>query len=204
MNCEDFRRRAVEVTRYQTEILARDEELTQHVPTCETCKGFLELQIALRGAFRDIAAAPLTAELEKTESTLLGEFDRAFGKEHSTDRMRPSLRYGAVVACVLLVVMALLLVHRPVASPPGAPVDIAESQEPFIAVPYVIPPTPYERTEVVRMQVSFVALNALGFQVHEPDMTGSLLADVLCGQDGRVLAVRLTHDSDLASDRRVD
>jgi hypothetical protein len=87
-----------------------------------------------------------------------------------------------------------------------APVERTNQAEPerFVAVPYVIPPAPYERTEIVRMQVSLAALRALGFQVHTPETGGSVAADVLCGQDGRVVAIAVLPDSATKPSERME
>ena len=58
-------------------------------------------------------------------------------------------------------------------------------------VPYVVPPAPYERTEVMRMEVPVTTLLAAGLEVHVPAVEGTVRADVLVGQDGRALAIRL-------------
>jgi hypothetical protein len=63
--------------------------------------------------------------------------------------------------------------------------------EPFVRVPYVVPPAPYERTEVLRMEVPVATLLAAGLEVHVPAVEGTVSADVLIGQDGRALAIRL-------------
>jgi hypothetical protein len=60
----------------------------------------------------------------------------------------------------------------------------------FIAIPYTIPPAPYERTTIMRMDVEVGALIAAGFQVHEPHAGASVPADVLFAQDGRAVAIR--------------
>ena len=55
-------------------------------------------------------------------------------------------------------------------------------------IPYVVPPAPYERTEVVRMDVPVAALIAAGLRMDAP-AADSISADVIVGQDGRPLAV---------------
>jgi hypothetical protein len=85
---------------------------------------------------------------------------------------------GLVSAAFVL----MLLAHHPAA--PKA------DDEPFVAIPYVAPLAPYERATVVRMEVATTALKAAGFDVHGPELGGSITADVLMGQDGRVHAIR--------------
>jgi hypothetical protein len=62
------------------------------------------------------------------------------------------------------------------------------AKEVFIAIPYTIPPAPYERTTVVRMNVEVAALRAAGFDVQAIN-DGSVPADVLFAQDGRAVAI---------------
>jgi hypothetical protein len=95
---------------------------------------------------------------------------------------------GALAACVFL---GALLIHRaaPLSEPAEAPYRI--SAEPFVQIPYVAPLAPYERTEVMRMDVPVAALIAAGFEVHVADPAAIIRADVLVGQDGRPHAIRL-------------
>ncbi len=53
------------------------------------------------------------------------------------------------------------------------------------------PPAPYERLAITRAEVPVAALIAAGFTLYSADPAGSVEADVLMGQDGRVHAVRL-------------
>jgi len=78
------------------------------------------------------------------------------------------------------------------------------SEQPFIALPYVAPPAPYERTEVLRMDVQVAMLMTAGLEVRAPAVEGVVRADVVVGQDGRALAVRLVPASRADFDRRLD
>jgi hypothetical protein len=82
---------------------------------------------------------------------------------------------GATVAAALLLL---------------APAAVRPEATPFVAIPYVPPPAPYEQARVVRMEVPVTALLAAGFEVHAPDLSGAVTMDVLVGQDGRAFAVR--------------
>ena len=66
--------------------------------------------------------------------------------------------------------------------------EVQPPPEVFLKIPYVIPPAPYERTEVVRMDVPVAALIEAGFSMNAA-AADSVPADVLVGQDGRPLAV---------------
>ena len=83
-----------------------------------------------------------------------------------------------------------------------SPAPLVRHEELFTGIPFVVPPAPYERTSVVRMEVPVAALLSAGLRVPLADAAGSVPADVWIGQDGRALAVRLLHDSDFHPDRR--
>ncbi|HKE28424.1 MAG TPA: hypothetical protein VKB88_39010 [Bryobacteraceae bacterium] len=87
----------------------------------------------------------------------------------------------AAAACLL----AALLLLAPQPAPPPA------RQPAFVPIPYVAPLAPYERPQVVRMDIPMMALMAAGLEVHTNDAGGHVTADVLIGQDGRALAIRL-------------
>jgi hypothetical protein len=72
-----------------------------------------------------------------------------------------------------------------------------KSEQPFVAIPYVAPLDPYERAEVVRMELPVSALIAAGLQVDTDDARASVQADVVVGQDGRARAVRLVSISNV-------
>ncbi len=135
------------------------------------------------------AMGRLAAELEEAEappgieSAVLAEFDRV--------KRRGRSRYwiaaiGAAAAAVAVVVMTL---HRQPAADAAPP--IAQVEQPFVPIPYVLPPAPYERVEIVRMRVPVAALIAAGLPMRTDDPAGQAEADVLVGQDGRPRAVRL-------------
>ncbi|HVV44721.1 MAG TPA: hypothetical protein VHC72_05935, partial [Bryobacteraceae bacterium] len=93
-------------------------------------------------------------------------------------------RWGIAALVMAAVVFAVVLMRRP--APP--PVDRAQTG--FVRIPYVVPPLPYERTEIVHMNVPVAALIAVGFQRDEP-AAASVPAEVLVGQDDRPLAIRV-------------
>lgn len=66
-----------------------------------------------------------------------------------------------------------------------------DAERPFIPIPYVAPLDPYERIDVVRMELPVSELIAAGLQVDTDDAGASVQADVVVGQDGRARAFRL-------------
>ena len=91
------------------------------------------------------------------------------------------LRWAVLVAATLIPAAILL---QP------TPRTVAPAQ-PFVPIPFVAPPAPYERTSVARMEVPVAALVAAGFDVPALEPGSSVQADVLIGQDGRAHAIRL-------------
>ena len=87
-----------------------------------------------------------------------------------------------VVAALAVALLAALILQRSHVR------EVQPAHEVFLKIPYVIPPAPYERTEVVRMNVPVAALIEAGFSMNAA-AADSVPADVLVGQDGRPLAV---------------
>jgi len=85
--------------------------------------------------------------------------------------------------------------NRPVpkpAAPPAAEAQAeSEPEQPFVPIPYVLPPEPYERVEIVRVKMPVSELIAAGFRMQTADPGAEAEADVIVGQDGRPRAVRL-------------
>jgi hypothetical protein len=84
-----------------------------------------------------------------------------------------------VLAAAAIVVIAIY--SRPAASAPGE----------FVTVPYSAPIGPYERAELVRVNVPVVALAQWGLSVPAVDPGRRVNADVVIGEDGLARAVRL-------------
>jgi hypothetical protein len=101
----------------------------------------------------------------------------------------PALAAAAAIAVAFAVVRP-----EPVHRVPAASTS-------FVAIPYVVPPAPYERTRVVRMEVPAATMIAAGFGVHFAEPGAAVRADVLIGQDGRALALRPVSDSERTIDQ---
>jgi hypothetical protein len=150
-------------------------DLYRHLEGCPECAALLDSQVALNSAFEVLAAEPVSIPAG-VEARLLAEFDRATRKN----------RFKWWLAAAATLTAGVFFIRHP------APRPAAEA---FLEIPYVLPPAPYERTEVVRMEVPAAALVAAGFQVRVPDTGAAVKADVLVGQDGRPLAIRLISTS---------
>jgi hypothetical protein len=183
MTCQECRPQLIELARGRS-----SSTPTAHLEECDECLQFLVDQRALAAAFRVVAAQATDDPLPFLETRLLAEFDAAHAPRPRATRF---WQLAAMSACLAAALVAILQTH------PAFPVTqpAANDEQPFIEIPYVAPFAPYERAEVQRMNVPVGTLMAAGFAVAAPDpsveVTASLPADVLVGQDGRVHAVRL-------------
>jgi hypothetical protein len=129
------------------------------------------------------------AEVADTEEAfvLFRESGRQWSDQvyYAAPTRRPARRLAvAMTACAAACAALGVLLLRP--EPPP--------EEPFLEIPYVAPLAPYERAEIVRMAVPVAELAADGLEVHVPDTSATVLADVVIGQDGRAHAIRLVSD----------
>ncbi len=88
--------------------------------------------------------------------------------------------------------------RRPV---PARPPVAAHVEEPFVQIPYTQPLAPWERGEIMRMELPVAALIAQGFPMATSDAGAAARADVLIGEDGRARAVRLISISERSNQR---
>ncbi len=98
-------------------------------------------------------------------------------------------RWGWLATAVAALTVAVVALHQP------APMASTGNEAPFLPIPYVAPLAPYERTEIVRMDIQVAALTAAGFDVRTPDTGASLPVEVVVGQDGRAHAIRFLSSS---------
>jgi hypothetical protein len=178
VSCRERRGHLIEIARTGMS-LPPGSALAAHVDRCKECSRFLDSQIALHSALAMLAAEASVPAPDDLESKLLEEFDATYQPRHR----RRWLPAASVALAASLATAALILAPHP-------------SEPPFLQIPYVVPPAPYERTEVMRMTVPVAALIAAGFEVHVPDVGAAVTADVLVGQDGRAFAIRLISNSD--------
>jgi hypothetical protein len=141
----------------------------------------------------------LAAELAETgpppeiaheiERAVLAEFDRVKRRRHRKYWVSAA---GAIAASVVGVWMMQHRAGQPLTPPPAVETQVeAQAEQPFVPIPYVLPPGPDERLEVVRMKLPVAALIAAGFRMQTADLGAEAEADVILGQDGRARAVRL-------------
>jgi hypothetical protein len=143
----------------------------------------------------DDAMNRLTADLADTgaplevEQAVLAEFDRVERRKRGRVWIAA---VGAIAASVTVVWISENRSAPKAATPPAVEAQAdAESEQPFVPIPYVLQPEPYERVEVVRMSLPVSELIAAGFRMQTADLGAQAEADVMVGQDGRPRAVRL-------------
>jgi len=143
------------------------------------------------------AKAHMPAE---AEHELLVEFDR-IRSDHQRRKRNSSwmLATGAVAASIAIVLMTFWIRERPLLEPPASSAAVSEdvreseqsSEQGFVPIPYVSQLAPYERAEIVRMEMPVAALIAAGLPMQTADPGARAEADVVVGQDGRARAIRL-------------
>lgn len=199
--------------------LIEGARVTAHLEVCEDCRMAFERQIRLRAAARVLAAeAARFSTPAKVEQALLREMANVHVLRRR--RIVYSIAGGAIAAALALTVWmmhqseprrpviriasrvpqaaapVLVVVEQPVAQHfnkrrSRAAKSAHAPQQPFIAIPYTSPLEPYERADVMRMDLPVSALIAAGLPMSMADPAALARADVLVGQDGRARAIRL-------------
>lgn len=100
------------------------------------------------------------------------------------------MRFVAAMALAAALGAAVFL-----APPPAVRRTAAAEEQAFVPVPNVLPLDSYEIGSVVRVDVPVAELMAAGYSLPLADPTGTVKADLLVGEDGRVHAVRLAPDT---------
>jgi hypothetical protein len=158
--------------------------------------GMGRLDRAMHQWSRETAEVDLPSTLEHA---LLGEFTRVSTIRRRKIRMQGSISTLSIAASI---VFAVWIASRPVGQPAASPIATAESpaivEEPFVPIPYVTSLGPFERMEIVRMEMPVAALIAAGVPVATVDPGAHVQADVMVGQDGRARAIRLVSPPQLS------
>jgi hypothetical protein len=144
-----------------------------HLAGCAECAADVERTAGAIALFRESGARCAEYWIARTERRPARRASRAW-------------RWAIAAPVLAAVALAVALVRRP--APVPAPLE--QAQTGFVRIPYVVPPLPYERTEIVRMNVPVAALIAAGLRRDEP-AAASVPAEVLVGQDDRPLAIRV-------------
>jgi hypothetical protein len=174
--------------------------LTQHLLECDPCRKLFEERKLLQGAIARLRSE--TSHIGPShgvEQHLLAALNARGLRSHGASNPWRWLVASALVSVTVFIAAFLMATHR---SPTVLPAQAAEEQ--FTPMPYVIPPAPYERTSVVRTEVPLQIMLSAGFQVQGEDPSSSTLADVIYGEDGRILALRLVSQPSDFSITRMD
>ena len=145
----------------------------------------------LNKAMRQLAAgAAKVKPAGQHEVALLAEFDQ-------WNRRRGRRLWMSAAGLAAAAFSAICVIADRQAPPPGAPAAevVTQTEEPFVPIPYVTPLGPYERADVVRVNVPVTALIAAGARVGIASPGGTVQADVIVGQDGRAHAIRLVSNT---------
>jgi hypothetical protein len=169
----------------------------------------------LSAALVSLAGEPLP-ETRLIEARVLAAFDSAAAYRRRTSRWVALVGLAAAAMVVLVWVTrrppvvrpgiratadtaaAVLPATEPVSHVATAIVRVRHKRarlasaddQPFVPVPYTIPPGPDERTTVVNMEIPVAALIAAGFEVPMLDPGSVVEAEVLVSEDGRIRAIR--------------
>ena len=211
VNCREFEGALVEMARGTSDELPG---LGAHLAICGACRKTLDAQRRLSAA-----ASALASEAERfatppgVEQVLRAELASMRGGRRR--RFVYGVVGGAIAASlavwwwmaerpapmVVVASNAVPEVATVVAQPatqkqarkPRRPAirPAATPEQPFIAIPYTLPLEPYERADVMRMDLPVSALIAAGLPMSMMDPGARVQTDVLVGQDGRARAIRL-------------
>jgi len=137
-------------------------------------------------ALRQLAAESAKVEpARERELAVLVEFDRR--------NRRYRWLWMGIASLAAAAFTALWLIPQrqaPVQVPPVTQAT-ALPEAPFVPIPYVAPLAPYERVDIVRVDLPVAALIAAGLPVRTAASGATAQADVIVGQDGRVHAIRV-------------
>jgi hypothetical protein len=218
VNCREFESALIEVARKGPLKPEERAGVAAHVEICNPCRALLRSQKRLNAAAGILAADTAQFTMPpRVERALLAEFEAARAIQRSQRRRFVYGVLGGAIAASLAMVawvgyrpvrkisvatsppvaaqpaQTVLAVTEPVAKNPRKRVvrPAAEPEQPFIAIPYTLPLEPWERTDVVRMEMPVAALIAAGLPMSMTDPGARARTDVLVGQDGRARAIRL-------------
>ncbi|HKD08364.1 MAG TPA: hypothetical protein VKB79_20855 [Bryobacteraceae bacterium] len=221
MNCRQFKGDIIEWARGGRV----SAEARNHARSCPDCWGLFEEQSLLSERERSLNVLPAPPDLE---ARLLEEFVRV---RRTRPSRAPWVLVPLAVAAALILVLALkpkppqpapvaarvpapapsiLVSPAPAPEPVRQPAAVVRPrkpraarviEEPFVQIPYTQPLAPWERGEIVRMELPVAALIAQGFSIATSDAGAAARADVLVGEDGRARAVRLISISERSTER---
>ena len=222
MSCRQFKADIIEWARGGP----ASAESRNHARSCHECWDLFEEQSLLSERERSLSIPQAPPELE---AKLLGEFLRIRGVRRSRGpwilvplaaaaalliaftlntktpappaRVVPNIPAAPIAAITAVPAPSPETPRAVVAVRPRKPRPARVVEEPFVQIPYTQPLAPWERGEIVRVELPVAALIAQGFPMATSDAGAAARADVLIGEDGRARAVRLISISQRSTQR---
>lgn len=216
MSCPEYKAEIIEAARGWD-----SRPVRQHLDSCRACSDFFDEQMALTDSVRSLAARHEVWRHGEVETQLLKELNTAWPAKST--RRRWIWAPVAVAAAVLMTIWLYpkpAVPHAKLPAPPQvtpiAQVDppstvqpphrirkrpAPEDPVPFIPIPYTIPLAPYERAQVMQVELPVAELIAAGLPISTTDQGALARADVLVGDDGRARAVRVISISERSMER---
>jgi hypothetical protein len=188
LKCRKFEMDLMDLARGLPLDAAAHVSLAAHVESCARCRHVLDSQLRLSAMAGVVAseASRWNAPF-RVEQAVLAELRSVESPRHR--RYVYALAGAAIAASLIAAWIVQRLAPKPqVAKTVSAPALV---EQPFIAIPYTPPLEPYERADVVRLDLPVAALIAAGVPIEVTDASARAQTDVLVGQDGRARAVRL-------------
>ena len=212
MSCAEYKTDIIEAAR------GGDASVIQaHLDRCYSCRALFEEQCALSEAMRVLPEEPAPLALE---GSLVREFQATWPAKRSGARWWwiPVAAAAAILGGLLLYPkpkpVPVTAVAKPVEQPktalasaalPGGSEVVtqrpvvrkprrtreAADPPPFISIPYTTPLAPYERAQVMQVEMPVAELIAAGLPIATSDPGAQARADVIVGDDGRARAVRV-------------
>ena len=114
----------------------------------------------------------------------------AFRARWSSARPRTRWRLRLAWALAATTAAACAMLMYP---PPERPVAVSRTPRQFIALPYGAGLSPREAAAIIRVRIPRAALFSMGIPVNPERSSGTVEADLLCGEDGLARAIRLVY-----------
>lgn len=176
-------------------------ELTQHIAQCSRCAKFLEERTALQNALVNLRAE--TAALGPSTHVEQHVLAALNGSSANPRNTQPTFRWIAVSALTFAAILVAAVPFTVSRTHKTTPIAELPHEAPFTAIPYVVPAGPDEHTTIIRTRVSSQIMQDAGLQVQN-DPGSTALADVVLGDGGRLLALRLVSHPHPVSPKRID